>query len=407
MKSATGRWVNGDDFLNREKELALLESRIRDGNHILLTGQRRMGKTSLAQEIGRRLQAEGWVYLFTDVEDARCPEDVVAEIAQAVHPIRPIARPFGTVMKRWFDENIEETSALDYHVKIRAGLDSGSWRRYGEQLIGNCAEHEQQVLLAIDELPIFLKRLLREDDGVTRVEEFLSWFRRILQNHTDASLAIVVSGSIGLKPLVDRLGLSDRVNHLDPFRLSPWDRDTSVACFTRLATEYELRCEDGVAGAVYDALAVGIPHHIQSFFARLRDHATMHDRATVTVADVKYVYKYDLLGPSGQNDLVHYETRLKEGIDDDTYQIAMLVLAEAATQGVFGSEARRCLGHLFASVVDDVARRINDALDVLQHDGYLEASDTGYRFRSRLLRDWWLARFKDHHVPLCGRNVED
>ena len=61
MKSATGRWVSGDDFFNRQKELVLLKSRIRDGNHILLTGQRRMGKTSLAQEVGRRLRAEGWV----------------------------------------------------------------------------------------------------------------------------------------------------------------------------------------------------------------------------------------------------------------------------------------------------------------------------------------------------------
>ena len=59
MRSSTGRWVSGDDFFDREQELKALETRIRDLNHTLLTGQRRMGKTSLARELGRRLEAQG------------------------------------------------------------------------------------------------------------------------------------------------------------------------------------------------------------------------------------------------------------------------------------------------------------------------------------------------------------
>lgn len=54
MRSSPGRWVQGNDFFGREAELALLSERVADGNHVLLTGQRRMGKTSLARELGRR-----------------------------------------------------------------------------------------------------------------------------------------------------------------------------------------------------------------------------------------------------------------------------------------------------------------------------------------------------------------
>ena len=49
MKSATGRWVSGDDFFDRESELRILDARVRAGNHTLLTGQRRMGKTSIVR----------------------------------------------------------------------------------------------------------------------------------------------------------------------------------------------------------------------------------------------------------------------------------------------------------------------------------------------------------------------
>ena len=51
MGSATGRWVSGDDFFDRGRELRILEQRVRDGNHVLLTGQRRMGKTSIVQVV--------------------------------------------------------------------------------------------------------------------------------------------------------------------------------------------------------------------------------------------------------------------------------------------------------------------------------------------------------------------
>ena len=409
MKSSTGPWVSGDDFFNRERELQILETRVRDRNHVLLTGQRRMGKTSVAQELGQRLKAEGWVFLFADVEGAACAEDAIADIARAVHPVRHIAFRFATSIKRWVSDNIniEEISAYEFRAKFRAVLDARNWRYQGEQLLRVCAEQDKPVLLVIDELPIFLKRVLRGDDGVQRADEFLSWLRSVVQAFGGNSPVLIVSGSIGLAPLVKRLGIPDRINHLDPFRLRPWDRDTSIECFQRLAESYELRVEDGVANAVYDALGVGIPHHVQSFFARLWEYAIMQGRNQVTVEDVEEVYRTELLGPPGQNDLVHYETRLKEALEDDNYRIAMEILAEAATQEVFTPSARRCLERLCAKVIDDAPERIADTLEILIHDGYLEDEDDGYRFPSRLLKDWWSARFRDHHSPLEDRYSED
>ncbi len=402
MKLATGRWVSGSDFIDRESELRILDERVRAGNHTLLTGQRRMGKTSIARELGRRLEAQGWVFLFTDVEGAAGAEDVVANLAEAVHPVRSVSSRFATTM-RWFKDNVEEFSPRDFRIKFRAALNAGNWRRYGEQLIRDCAAHEQPVLLVIDELPIFLKRMLGQDDGAQRVDAFLSWLREVVQGLDAGSLVLIVSGSIGLKPLVQRLGIPDRINHLDPFRLGPWDRHASVTCFQRLAESHELPVEPGVAEAVYDALGTGIPHHVQSFFARLREFTIMHRRDRVTVEDVDTVYRTALLGPSGQNDLVHYETRLKEGLEDERYAIAMEILAEAATQERFTRSARGHLEQLYAPVVDDAPGRIADVLEVLVHDGYLEAGDDGFRFPSRLLKDWWSARFRDHYIPLEDR----
>ena len=407
MKSSTGRWVSGDDFFDREPELRLLESRVRDGNHVLLTGQRRMGKTSIARELGRRLETQGWVFLFTDVEGATSEKDVIAGLAKAVQPVRPILSRFTGTMRRWLGEQVEkvdEISASDFRVKFRAGLRAGNWRYRGEQLIHACAAHDQPVLLVVDELPIFLTKMLRNDNGARRVDDFLSWLRGMLQGLGGNSPVLIVSGSIGLAPLVRRLGIPDRINHFYPFRLGPWSREISVDCFGRLAVDNGLQIEHGVADAVYEALGTGIPHYVQSFFAHLQEFSAMRNRDLVTVEDIGEIYRSELLGPSEDNDLVHYQTRLKEGLDDErSHTIALEILAEAATQEAFTPDARRCLARLYSPVGDDVPDRIAEVLGVLVHDGYLETGENGHRFPFRLLKDWWSARFRDHHIPLGSR----
>ena len=142
MRSSTGRWVSGEDFFDREAELDVLESRVRGRNHVLLTGQRRMGKTSILRELGRRLECDGWVFLFVDVEGAASPEDAIADIAQAAHPYRPIASRFAEGIRRWLSDRIEEVSASEFRLKVRAGLDAGSWRRYGDRLLTDCANQK-------------------------------------------------------------------------------------------------------------------------------------------------------------------------------------------------------------------------------------------------------------------------
>lgn len=402
MQSSTGRWVSGDNFFNRDPELQLLKSQVGAGNHVLLTGQRRMGKTSVARELGRRLESEGWASLFVDVEGAACPEDVIADVAAAVLPIRSISSRFADTMKRFVGENIEEIRASEFRLKIRAEL-SGRWRRYGAELIESCASHDRPVLLVIDELPIFLMRMLRDDEGARRVDEFLSWLRGLFQGFGRKSPVLFVSGSIGLAPLVQRLGIPDRINYLYPFRLGPWSRQASVECFERLAQSHTLLIDRGVPDAVYEALGIGIPHHVQSYFARLHDFAVMTNRDRVTVADVGEIYQTELLGPSGQSDLAHYETRLVNALDEQVHRIALEILAEAATQDVFTGRARHQLELWYAPVVENVTRHIGEALDVLMHDGYLEDCDDGHRIPFRLLKDWWSVRFRAHHVPLANR----
>lgn len=149
MRLSTGRWVSGDDFFDRAAELRLLESQVRDRNHVLLSGQRRMGKTSIVRELGRRLDDDGWIFLFADVEGADCPEDLVAAIAEAAHPIRSISARVAAAMQRFFAENVEEISAQEFRLKISPEARRRLERQYAGKIedVRGCVSDVLDVLV--------------------------------------------------------------------------------------------------------------------------------------------------------------------------------------------------------------------------------------------------------------------
>ena len=187
LRKAGANWVDGDRFFDRETELQALTERVRDGTHTLLTAQRRMGKTSLVRELLRRLNDEGtFATVFVDLEGANDAADAVAEIAIQAKPVQKawdrIRSGFANHLKD-IRGHVEEVGFADLRVKLRAGIDAGSWQRNGDQIFEALAANEKPVVLAIDELPILVNRLLKGQDYRLTPErreaadQFLSWLR--------------------------------------------------------------------------------------------------------------------------------------------------------------------------------------------------------------------------------------
>ena len=198
LRKAGSIWVDGDRFFDREVELASLSERVSDGVHTLLTAQRRMGKTSLVRELLRRLaDGDDHETLFVDFEDAETAEDAVAELAIQAESLQSTSRRIRAVFAnilRGLGQNVEELAVSELRVQFRAGIDAGTWRHRGDEVFAALAESPKPVVLAIDELPIFVNRLLKgEDFRITperrnNADLFMSWLRRNSQLHRDQSL---------------------------------------------------------------------------------------------------------------------------------------------------------------------------------------------------------------------------
>lgn len=75
--------VSEKDIVDRENFLHSLETRLAHGQSIMLAGPRRIGKTSLALEILRRLKAKGYYVAFVDLFRLTTKRELAVEIVNA------------------------------------------------------------------------------------------------------------------------------------------------------------------------------------------------------------------------------------------------------------------------------------------------------------------------------------
>ena len=207
--------------------------RVRDGTHTLVTAQRWMGKTSLVRELLRRLKEDGaFETVFVDLEDANDAADAIAETGTHSVPVQVFRRRIMTVFANALREvqRIEELSLVDMRVKLRAGVDDRNWRQKGDEVFSALAESDRPVVLAIDELPILVDRMLKnggdriEPEGCRAAGAFLSWLRKNGQAHK-GRVILILSGSVSLEPILRRAGLSAQANIYSPFDLKPWNEE--------------------------------------------------------------------------------------------------------------------------------------------------------------------------------------
>ena len=413
LRKAGANWVDGDRFFDRESELEALRERVQDGTHTLLTAQRRMGKTSLVRELLRRLDDEGdFATVFVDLEAANDAPDAIAEIAAQARPLRHVRnRIWSSFANRLRDirGHIDELGLHELKLKFRASMDAGNWQRSGDQVFDALAQNDKPVVLAIDELPILVNRMVKGHDYRITPERreaadtFLSWLRRNGQAHR-GKVCLIVSGSIGLEPILKQAGLSAQANIFSPFELHPWSHETSVNCLGALASNYDLDLPENVRREMCRRLRCCVPHHVQQFFDSIHEHLRRGGRSAATIDDVEMVYERDLLSVRGQIDLEHYETRLRMALGTESYRTALDLLTEAAVNdGLLTHEAVRLHLAMALSSQRDEAVPVDDILYSLEHDGYMERQPEGYRFVSGLLQDWWLARHGQYFTPIAER----
>ena len=381
-----GNYAAGERFWDRQREVAEISAYLRDGQSLLITGPRRVGKTSLVRAVLAGLTEARTA--FVDVEDLQSPAAFVASLGAEA------SRDAGTLerVRRWFGTRLgalaERTQGVEVgllKVELQAAV-AGSWRTDAVEIVRAVAGDGPRAVVAVDELPLLVNRLLERDRE--EAEALLSTMRSLAQQFP--AVVWVVSGSIGLEPVLHRAGLTGMVTHLRAYPVEPWDPPTTAGAARALARTKALALEPGAADAVVEALGLGVPYHVQLLVDELARDAARRGASAVTAADVRRVYAGPFLSSAVRASMLHLESRLLTVLGEgDLLRLARDLLTQAAVASPLTAAAATALA---ADLVRDQAARpaaLREALEVLEHDAYLVRRGGGWQFASRLVRDWW------------------
>ncbi len=386
---------------------------------MLITAQRRMGKTSLMRELARKLSNEGEFYCFyIDLEGSSSAADAIAKLSASTRAHQPVwgkvKGAFANALS-FFKDQLESLSIADVEIALRAGITNNDWQDKGDKLFEILANTDKKTLILLDEVPVMISRMLRGIDGTitpesrAQTDTFLTWLRANCQKHV-RRVHLILTGSIGLEPVLRQGQLSATINHLEAFGLEPWDTATASSCLQALGRQYGIDFAPGTLDSIVDHLGSCIPHHVQLFFARLEDRCMRSKSTQVTLADVEHAYKEGMLGNAGHAELSHYEERLRLALTKDDYTLALDMLTEAAVTRSLSPAAleyfRRDEAARNPSPENQrqVLERQRNLIWILEHDGYLKRKGEGYVFISKLLRDWWKARHGGFYTQVSKRS---
>jgi hypothetical protein len=332
----------------------------------------------------------GFSVVFVDVSDAASETAFVRRLYQAVLESSQGDSLWNRLQGSWLKEAIQRIKKVGgAGFSIEFGSEAGDWSRLGSELADALSNLDGRWLIQIDEIPVFVIKLLQEGDPAqrARVREFLYWLRRMRLEYP--RLRWMLAGSIGLDTVTARLNLADAINDLQVAKLGAFSPEHAQELLSALASTYSIDLPGPLRDRLINRIGWAVPYYLQLAFHELRSSGK---QGPVTERDVDRVFEA-LLDPAHR---VHFDYRRQRlhdelGLPDSKYALDLLSAACRDDAGV----TRDTLSQTLGKSVSDVHERdlkLRYLLDVLQGDGYLVEHERRWKFGFPLLRDFWSQR---------------
>jgi len=337
------------------------------------------------EELTRR----GHTCLFFDLEEYGAPSDWISDwFVKAVSGKEAkLTDKVSMVLKKLYKG---VGTADSVAVAVLKGLfDTSNWRDGGNYIFDalvNSIEDSKRFVVFLDELAVMIEHF---KDQKKEADTFLSWLRGVQQKHCK-KLSFVAASSIGLSPLLNKLGLSNRMSAFDIFPLDAWNHETAIRCIHALARGEGTAISEDVALCMVEHIGWCSPFYVQLFFDVLKDECRGRE---CTRADAEKIYHEKVVrGQKGNYQLNHLEERLRKIFSELEYTLAMQVLSCLS-----GADTAVAEKELVARAKSEkyYVDSFQNIMQNLEYDGYIEKLENGWVFQPRLLKDWWRHRYGD------------
>lgn len=378
LQNIVGAPVTETNFFGREKEIRRGLNKLRNGNSLILSAPRRVGKTSFSKKMIEKLEEEGWLGIYINMEHLRDEMELYNEIADKLYETRGRYEQLAKGAKD-FLQKITFT-IKDSAIKYEDEHARNTIRTNILKII-NDPEREGRFLFVFDELAVFLNEISNKGEKPEQARNFLNWLRSVRQESSNKAVWIF-SSSISIENYLSLYDLSSTTNDMLPFEIGEMPEEEALGLIQSLADSMQYTITLPVQKYILERLGALLPHNIQGLFSEIVDEMpagkTSVNKAIVNTAYEHLVQNATYFGTWYQRlrdykeeadlkRILHYMSKCPDGVNEMELIGAVSPTTEEADFIVLAQLLR-----------------------ILQHDGYIiRTTDGRFSFRLNLLKDYW------------------
>jgi len=381
MQANPGGIVAPEDVIGRD-ELIDRIWRVLETQSVVLTSERRIGKTSVIRKMFSSAGSHR-VCFFRDLEGFRSPRQFIDGIYADVQPI--LSKKDKTKLAMW--KLLEKLDGAEIGA-VKVPRIKQDWKDLLSALFEDIFTDETRpVIFFWDELPLFLHNV-KENTGEQDAMELLDTLRGLRQRYTN--LRMVFTGSVGIHQVIGSLRkhgyANDPTNDMATIEVPPLDpHDGSHLAHLLLTGERIEVLGDAVeVGKAVSKAAGHIPYYIHYLISRI-----CNSSGRIACTEVDSCLRQLIADPNDPAHFQYYQTRLTTYYGSTEAELALHALDALALlpRPASFSELLNLVRHKTGDAKEEIFREV---LLVLQKDHYLfRDMDGTYSFRYSIVQNWW------------------
>ncbi len=384
MKNVLGSPARKNDFFYRENEISNILHALEKGENMQIAAPRRVGKTSILYHfIDNSEQFRGFKFINIDVESCASVDAYYKKILEELLKL-DLLQSGKSFLQKVIDK-IKSVSITGIGSFEFNHSEENDYYSDVKKLLENIQLEEQTLVFLIDEFTIALDNI-HEIQGIEEAKRFLHTNRELRMNHRiNENVKFILTGSIGLNSLVERLGLPTTINDLSVVSVNPLSKKKGIEFAKQILNFEKLKYTDESINYLLEKIHWLIPYFIKLIIEECHQIALeeetneisteMIDQALQQAIDFKHNNFYN-----------HYLTRLKSSFKNNELKFLIEVLKEASEKEYISDSRTQDLAAKYE--VEEIRRNL---LRTLTFDGYLAHNkpENTYYFVSPLLKMWW------------------
>jgi AAA+ ATPase superfamily predicted ATPase len=385
LKSNPGGQLAPDEVVGRDRLVARLWDTL-EGRSVILTAERRMGKTSVLKKLEAQ-PLKGFVTIRRDLENISSPLEFVERLFDDIKSQLKLSDQWANDFKRVV-KSLEglEVEVLGTGIKLPEKAKS-HWKKLLEQIFKNLIEavkkEPQKIVFLWDELPLMIDKI-RENEGEKVAMDFLDSLRYLRQTYDNVRM--VYTGSIGLHHVLTKLKKAGYrnapKNDMETIEVPPLSLvDASDLC-SRLLLGEKIVPEN--SEDVVNILIEGVdyvPFYIHSLVKELKYEQTVNPDVVKALIQKAIV--------NNDWELSHFNERIDTYYDADLCPLIRAILDILAVQEK-SLRFADLINLLKIEIADVNSEQVRDVLKLLRQDHYLKRNEQGEEgFYFSLIKRWW------------------